>query len=155
MGTGIDLGDLVRNAVAVVVATRDAELRPELSRAWGPCLSDDGARLTVCVRAAPGSTMARNLEPGSPVAATLARLTSHTTVQLKGTVVEVGAPTPERLDAVHEHIAGFVAETAEVGVPEAVARELVGTDLTDLMTVTIEITERFDETPGPGAGRPL
>ena len=155
MGTGIDLGDLVRNAVAVVVATRDAELRPEMCRAWGPWLSEDGARLTVCVGAAPGSTMARNLEPGNPVAASLARLTSHTTVQLKGRVMEVGTPTPERLDAVHEHIAGFLVETAEVGVPEAVAQELVGTDLAELLSVTIAIIERFDDTPGPGAGRPL
>ena len=63
--------------------------------------------------------MARNLEAGSPVAAMLARLTSRTTVQLKGPVVEVAAPTQARLDAVSAHVDGFVAETALVGVPEA------------------------------------
>jgi hypothetical protein len=25
----------------------------------------------------------------------------------------------------------------------------------DLLTVTMEVTERFDDTPGPDAGRPL
>ena len=148
----IDIADLVRQGVAVIVATRDGELRPELSRAWGPALSEDGARLTVSVEAAPESAMARNLESGSPAAATLARLTSHTTVQLKGAVVEVAAPTHERLDAVTKHVDGFVAETAVVGVPESLARALVGPDLLD---VTIDIAERFDETPGSGAGRPL
>jgi hypothetical protein len=148
----IDIADLVRHGVAVIVATRDGESRPELSRAWGPALSEDGARLTVCVEAPPDSAMARNLESGSPVAATLARLASQTTVQLKGPVVEVAPPTQARLDAVAEHIDGFVAETAVVGVPESLARALVGRDL---LTVTIEVAERFDETPGSGAGRPL
>jgi len=148
----IDIAELARQGVAVIVATRDDELRPQLSRAWGPSLSDDGACLTVCVEAAPDSPMARNLASGSPVAATLARLTSHTAVQLKGPAIEVAAPTQARLDAVHEHIGHFIAETAVVGVPETLARALVGTDL---MTVTIEIAERFDDTPGPDAGQPL
>jgi hypothetical protein len=142
----------VRQGVAVIVATRDGELRPQLSRAWGPALSEDGERLTVCVETAPDSSMARNLESGSPAAAMLARLTSHTSVQLKGAVVEVATPTPDRLEAVTRHVDGFVAETAGVGVPEPLARALVGLDL---LTVTITVAERFDETPGPDAGRPL
>jgi hypothetical protein len=138
--------------VAVIVATRDRELRPELSRAWGPALSDDGERLTVCVEAAPDSAMARNLEPGSPAAAMVARLASHTSVQLKGAVVEVARPTQDQLDAVSQHVDGFVAETAVIGVPEPLARALVGPDL---LTVTIAVDERFEETPGPRAGREL
>jgi len=145
MGPGIEFAELVRQAVAVIVATRDAELRPEIGRAWAPVLSEDGVRLTVCIEAAPGSTMANNLEPGSPVAATFARLTSHTTVQMKGWVKESGPPTQERRDAVDEHIANLLVEAAEVGVPERLARTLVGTDL---LTVTIEIAEAFDDTPG-------
>jgi hypothetical protein len=138
--------------VAVVVATRDEELRPELSRAWGPALSEDGERLTLCVEAPPDSAMARNLRAGSPAAATVARLTSHTTVQLKGAVTEVSAPTADRLDAVTRHVDDFVAETAVIGVPEGLARGMVGPDL---LAVTIAVAERFDETPGAGAGRPL
>jgi len=148
----IDIAELVSEGVAVIVATRDAELRPELSRAWGPALSEDGERLTVCVEAEPHSAMERNLEPGSPASAFIARLTSHAGVQLKGSVVEVAAPTPDRLETVTRHVDGFVAETAGVGVPEPLARALVGPDL---LTVTIAVAERFDETPGPGAGRPL
>ena len=152
MAAEIDIDDLVRQGVAVIVATRDGASRPELSRAWAPELSEDGGRLTVCVEAAADSPMARNLEAGSPVAATVARLASHTTVQLKGPVVEIATPTQERLDAVTDHVDGFVAETAAVGVPESIARALVGPDL---LTVTIAVAERFDETPGPGAGKEL
>ena len=75
-------------------------------------------------QAAPNSAMARNLESGSPVAATVARLASQTTVQLKGPVVDVSSPTPDRLATVAAHVDGFVAETAVVGVPESIARAL-------------------------------
>ena len=96
--------------------------------------------------------MARNLASSSSAAAMLARLASHTTVQLKGTVVEVATPTQDRLDAVDDHVEAFVAETAAVGVPESIARALVAPDL---LTLTIEVSERFDETPGSRAGTPL
>jgi hypothetical protein len=67
---------------------------------------------------------------------------------VKGPVVEVAPPTQDRLGAVARHIDGFVAETSRIGVPESLARSLVGTDL---LTVTIEVTEQLDETPGPDA----
>jgi hypothetical protein len=148
----IDIADLVRQGVAVIVATRDEQLRPELGRAWGPALSEDGGRLTMCVEAPADSAMARNLAAGGPVAAMLARLASRATVQMKGPVLEVAPPTQARLDAVAAHVDGFVAETARVGVPEGIARALAGPDL---LTVTIAVAERSDETPGPGAGEPL
>ncbi len=90
MAAGIDIADLVRPGVAVVVATRDAELRPELSRAWGPALSDDGERLTVCVEARSELRDGAQPRSGSPVAVHLARLAPRTTVQLKGAVLEAG-----------------------------------------------------------------
>ena len=152
MGEPIDIAALVGQGVAVMVATRDGELRPEVGRAWGPSLSEDGARLSVCVEGGPDSAMARNLEAGSPVAAMITRLAAITSVQLKGRVVEVATPTQDRLDTVAEHVDRFVAETGMLGVSEATARALVGPEL---LAVTMEVTERFDETPGAGAGRAL
>lgn len=152
MGAGLDLQDLVSEGVAVIVATRDDELRPELSRAWGPSLSEDGACLTVCVEAAADSAMMSNLKAGAPVAATVARLVSHTTVQIKGRAVGVSVPTSERLAAVADHIERFLSEGEAVGMPKAFARGLIGHDL---MTVTIEVVEQTDETPGPDTGTPL
>ena len=152
MGEPIDIAALVGQGVAVMVASRDGELRPEVGRAWGPSLSQDGACLWVCVEGGPDSAMARNLESGSPVAAMITRLAAVTSVQLKGRVIEVAAPTQERLDAVAGHVDRFVAETGMLGVSEATARALVGPEL---LAMTMEVTERFDETPGAGAGRAL
>jgi hypothetical protein len=146
-----DLATMVRQGVAIMVATRDAGLRPEAGRGWGPVLSEDGARLTLCVEVAPDSAMADNLEHGSPVAAFLAQLTSRTSVQVKGRVVDVATPTQERLDAVTEHLDRFIAEMAVVGGREAIARAFVSPDL---LSVTIEVAERLDESMGSGGERP-
>lgn len=152
MAQGIDIADMARRGVAVMVATRDADLRPEVSRAWGPLLSEDGTQLSVCVEAPPGSAMARNLESGRPCAATMARLASPMIVQMTGPVLEAAAPTQDRLDAVATHIERFVVEAGSVGVPEAIARGMVGPDL---VAVTMQVSARTDETPGDRAGEPL
>ncbi len=146
----IDLGDLVRRGVAVIVATSDEAMRPELGRAWGPDLSADRGQLTICVEAPPGSAMARNLAVGAPVAATITRLTSAATVTLRGPVVAVAEPDPDRVDAVAGHVEAFVAEMAAVGAAESIARGLVGPHL---LCVTIEVAEQVTETPGTGVGR--
>lgn len=148
----IDIADLVRHGPAVVFAAGDGVAHVEIGRAWGPALTTDGRRLTVCVEAPPNSGMARTLARGTPAAATLARIASPASVQLKGPVVDVAAPTAERLAAVADHVDGFVAETARVGVGEATARALVAPDL---LSVTIDVVESVVDTPGPRAGTPL
>ena len=150
--TGV--ADLVRHGVAVVVATRDGALRPELGRAWGPTLSDDAEHLTVCVESPPGSVMARNLETGAPAAVTITRLASRATVRTAGPVVEVAAPAPDHREAVARHVEAFVAEMAAVGVPEALARAVVAPDL---VRVTIAVgaagaAARCDHSGGRGPG---
>jgi hypothetical protein len=144
---GIDLSELVRRGVAVVVATRDVRLRPDLARAWGPELSHDGARLTVCVEAPAGSRAQRNLVPGRTMAATLALISSAASVQLNGPVLAVGEPGPERLAAVADHVERFVQETAAVGAHEPIVRRMVGNEL---LAVTMELAAR----PGHSTAEP-
>jgi hypothetical protein len=147
-----DIGELAGQGVAVIVATRDGSLMPAVTRGWGPRLLEDGARLELCVDAPEGSATLENLRAGSPVAVTLSRPTSYLTVQLKGAVIAFGQPEPEAVHAAHEHVEAFVAETSAIGVPEGIVRVLVGSEL---VGVAIEVAERYDQTPGPGAGLPL
>ena len=152
MGEWAGLAQLVDEAAAVVAATCDQQRRPVLGRAWGPTLGADGRQLTVCVEAPAGGAMARNLQTGGPVAITLARLTSHRSVQCKGPLVRLAAPNDEALSAVAEHVERFVAEGAKAGMPSWFARGLVGREL---VTVTIDVAVATDETPGAEIGRPL
>jgi hypothetical protein len=138
--------------VAVVVATRDQQLRPAITRGWGRDAPGEGAALTLCVSAAPGSQTLSNLEDNGAVAVTFSLPTSYRTVQVKGAVVDLCAPTADHLARVEEHVAAFVDEVERVGVPRALARRFVGPDL---VAVCVAVRELYDQTPGPNAGRRL
>lgn len=147
-----DIAQLVQQGVAIVIGTRDADLRPAVSRAWGPELSGDGATLMLCVEAPPGSPTERNLRDGSPLAATFSLPSSYATAQLKGVVTAIEPPSPDRLAAVGRHADAFVTETSKVGMSPPLARRTVGTEF---LTVVVAVAERYDQTPGEGAGRAL
>jgi hypothetical protein len=134
------------------VATRDGELRPEVTRGWGPHVAGDGTALTLCVAATPDSATLANLQANGAIAATFSLPTSYRTVQLKGAVLDLRAPTAEDLARVEAHFAGFAAEVEQVGIPREAARRLVDPEL---VAVSFAVRELYDQTPGPNAGAPL
>jgi hypothetical protein len=150
MITAADIAELARQGIAVIVATRDERLRPAVTRGWGPVLSEDGCRLTLCLDAPDGSDTVANLRAGSPLAVTLGRPSTYLTAQLKGPLLEFGAPDDDALRLVAEHMEAFVVETNPLGVAEPVVRATLGDEL---VAVAMEVAERYDQTPGPGAGR--
>jgi len=110
--------------------------------------------MTLCIEAPDGSATRANLAVGEPVAVTLSRPTSYSTMQIKGIIASVQAPTSDDLDQVRTHADAFLAEVAQHGFSGTAAQRFVGTG-TGLQTVVIDVTERYDQTPGPDAGRAL
>jgi hypothetical protein len=148
----LDLRSFLREGVAVIVATCDERLRPEIARGWGPALAPDGAALTVCVGAAADSPMRANLERGGTAAATFSLPTTYRTVQVKGPVLEVCEPSDADLERTDEHLAAFAEQVARIGIPMSRAPRLRESAL---LAVRMEIRERYDQTPGPRAGAAL
>jgi hypothetical protein len=147
-----DLAAFVSRGVAIVVATRDEERRPALSRGWAPSISQDGAETTLCVAAAPGSATLANLEANGAIAVTLSDPPTYRTVQMKGEVVELCSPGAELLARVEEHFAAFAGELEQFGIPRDASRRFLDADL---VAVSFAVRERYDQTPGPSAGGPL
>jgi hypothetical protein len=138
--------------VAALVSTRDSDLQPEIVRAWGPEVSADGASLTVCVPAAPGSRTAANLESNGEVAALFVSSTDYRAIQVKGRVESLAAPTLDQLQLIEQHVLAFAARVRELGVNEANIRRLVQPDP---VAVRFAVRTVFDQTPGRTAGLPL
>lgn len=136
-----ELADFVCGAVAIVAATRDEQLRPQIHRGWGPQVSGDV--MTVCLDGAPPA-------PAAPLAVTCSRPSSYRTVQLKGAVTASGPMTEADRERVAAHVRELVVETTPLGV-EAIGR-LCADELT---TVTFVVAELFEQTPGPLAGTRL
>ena len=145
--------EFIHGGVAVGVATRDDDLRPEFARAWGPEVSADGRSLRLCVTAPEGSRMRANLEQNGAVAVGFSPPTIARAVQVKGVATVVTAPGDADLERVERHVRAFVAEAERIGAPpELSQRMFVGTGLA---AVQFSIDEVFDQTPGPTAGRRL
>jgi hypothetical protein len=147
-----DVAAFLRQGVAVVAATRDGELRPEITRCWAPELSADGCSLRICMSVGPGSKTISNLEQNGELAATFTLPTTYRSVQVKGTLRELAEPTPQELARVEQHIEAFVDQAEQVGVPRIIGSRFAEPPF---MAVTIEIHELYDQTPGAGAGRAL
>ena len=141
--------ELLLAGSATIVATRDHDLRPALTRGWGLAVSLDGETVTLCVGTPPTSAVLTNLEANGEIAVTCSRPTTYRTVQVKGTAAFLGPPTDEQLDAVEAQVAAFSAEVAQLGLPADSGALLVDAELT---AVTVTAREVFDQTPGPGAG---
>src|SRR5919197_5508773 len=124
MALDSDVAALVARGVAIIVATRDDELRPEITRGWGPQLAADRATLTICLGLSPGSKTRANLESNGAMAATFSQPTTYRTVQIKGVARALSDPPPAERERVDEHLAAFLAEAAQIGVPREAAHLL-------------------------------
>ena len=144
------MAEFVCSGVAIIVATRDGDLRPEIGRGWGPVV--DGSAVNLCITARAGSSTRANLESNGALAVTCSRPTTYRTIQLKGSVLEVREPQPADEGRVAEHLEAFTAEVRQLGLPPEFGETLVAGEL---LTVTFAVEELYDQTPGPGAGARL
>jgi hypothetical protein len=145
--------EFIQGGVAVGVATRDDDLRPEFARGWGPEVSADGCSLRLCVSAPEGSRMRTNLERHGAVAVGFSPPTIARAVQVKGVAAWVGEPEAADLERVERHVRSFVAEAERVGAPAQLSQRMFVRE--GLVAVQLSIDEVFDQTPGPTAGRRL
>lgn len=141
---------MMRNGVAIVVATTDEGGRPSLTRGWGPSCDQDAAVMSLMVTAPSGSSTLANLESNGAIAVTVSEPLTYETVQLKGRVEFVGAPSEDDRVAVLEHVDRFVTAVSQLGI--------VGGDQLfggDLRLVRFTVDQRYDQTPGDRAGKQL
>jgi hypothetical protein len=147
-----ELVSFLESGVAIVVATRDDDLQPEIARGWGLEVDTTAGTATLCLDAPPGSRTRTNLAGNGALAVTCSRPSTYRTVQLKGSALELREPTGEQLTAARRHLEAFVEEVGKVGVEPEGARTFLGDEL---VSVTFDVRELYDQTPGPRAGERL
>lgn len=145
------LKEFLESGVSIIVATRDAQLRPEAVRATGLQVADR-THVRLVIPAATGARTFENLEANGEVAFVASDPATYRTVQLKGRSAGV-APLDDagRADS-RRWLDAFTEATLRFGLRPTQIRNLW---LEDARQVRVEITAAFHQTPGPGAGRPL
>jgi hypothetical protein len=152
-----ELKTYLESGPSILVGTRDLGLVPEITRAWGPRVSEDRRSVSVCVPLATSAQTLDNLASNGRIAVTCALATDVKSVQLKGACIETMEPDATDLAAVEEHREAFAARNERIGVPRNLVEVLWRRELeTSPVLVKIRFVpeQTFDQTPGPDAGSP-
>lgn len=144
--------DLMGSGVDVYVGTRDAALRPESMLAMGLRADADRRHVVVYLPEALAAATLANLNDNGAVAVTLSRAGDLKTVQLKGTTTAIRPSDEADREFQLEYRAALAEQLAFVGVPRSATRRLVWWPS---LAVTVQISDVFDQTPGPKAGERL
>src|SRR5262245_44486926 len=112
-----ELKAFLESGPSVVLGTRDLELIPEITRAWGPRLSEDRRIVSVCCPLATSAAALDHLASNGRIALSCALPTNVKSVQLKGSFIEAMEPDAADLSAVEEHRKLFAARNERIGVP--------------------------------------
>jgi hypothetical protein len=147
-----DLKEFVESGVAAIVGTADLAGRPHVTYAWGPRVNEAGTGVALFIeRARVGTTLA-NVRATGRIAFTVADPVSYRSVQLKGRLTDDGEADGADEAWVERHRESFSVSTALVGDPPETIRNLW---MDDVVRLEFEVESAFDQTPGPGAGKPL
>ena len=155
---GDELKTFLEGPVSVLVGTRDSRLIPEITRAWGPRVSDDCRRISLCVPVATSGKTLDNLEANGEIAVTFSLPTNYRTFQVKGRHAAAAEPDSTDVEDVERHRDAFAMVNERMGLPrgriEAFWRGEIETSAV-LVKIFFAPEQVFDQTPGPSAGKKL
>jgi hypothetical protein len=135
---------------SLLVATRDARMRPALARCGAARLGPDGL-LRLAIPVPEGATVVANIEANGAIALTAALPITFRTLQVKGADAH-RAPWPEQERWVDVHRRAFIEEAVRIGADRASVGEMWSTRFVSIAFTPAEV---FDQTPGPSAGLAL
>lgn len=137
---------------AVHVATRDAELRPDIVHGVGFASGPAPGLLTIYLPHATSARSVANLRENGLVAVALAEPLTHRTVQVKGRCAMLRDARPAERADIEQCLGEFARQVGVLGMPPAVLRAL---SHWPAHAVEMSVDAVFEQTPGPGAGAPL
>ena len=147
-----ELAAFLSSPVLQIIGTHDAAGRPDIGRGHGAAVDAAAGRIDVLFSRWLWPGTAANLSANGTMALTFARARDYAAYQIKGTAVLIDAGDLH-LRVSHDYDAGI----REALMAQGVASPLIDTWLTDRDPVVarVTVTEIFEQTPGPRAGRAL
>jgi hypothetical protein len=145
-----DLFSLLDGPSIMHLATRDAELQPTSTFAFGLQNAGNGREVTVFLPATVAPRMIANLRDNGEMALNLIRPTDHRAVQIKG--MWLGERRTDDADRafVERYRDALTQELGLVGVPRSIWRRVLWWPS---LALRMEVREVYVQTPGPKAGQ--
>ena len=146
---------MVDRGVSVIVASRNAALRPSIMRGVGSAISADGTQVTVFLRRSQSRQLMQDIEAGGGLAVVFSEPPTHRTLQLKARQASLRPASPTDQPQLAHYLASMQCELAQVGYGPEFAAAMLSAPLEDVVAVQFTPESAFDQTPGPRAGIPL
>jgi hypothetical protein len=132
------------------LATRNAELQPVSTFAFGLQTTGDGREVTVFLPATVAPGMIANLRDNGEMAVSVIRPTDHRALQLKGMWLGERRTSDADRAFVEGYRDALTQELGLVGVPRSIWRRVVWWPS---LALRMEVREVYVQTPGPKAGQ--
>jgi hypothetical protein len=146
---------MMTRGVSVIVGSRDARMQPSLMRAVGSKVEPGGSEITVYLVRAQSRQLIQDIAATGHVAVVFCEPASHRTVQVKPSRARLRQATPEDAPVLARYLASMEHEIQCVGYPPAMTRAMLAHQLDDVVAVSLQPEQAFDQTPGPKAGSTL
>lgn len=149
-----EAADFIRSGLSITLAAASPACVPSLSRALAAeVVGEDELRVFLIANTA--QAVLRDLECSWRVAIVFSRPSTHRTLQIKGRLVGIDPVDEAWLETVHRQMEAFSADLRLIGHAPGFASTLLGFERRGLRCLRVRAETGFQQTPGPGAGRPL
>lgn len=150
-----DLLAMMARGVSVIVGSRDDALRPSVMRAVGSDVGAGGSLITVYLARSQSRQLLQDIAATGEVAVVFSEPASHRTVQVKARRATLRAAADADRPLLERYVRSMEREILRVGYAPELTRAMLSHRLDDVVAVTFEPEQAFDQTPGPRAGNPM
>lgn len=147
-----DLLAMMVRGVSVIVASRDATLRPSLMRAVGSRVDEGGRQITVYVSRRQSRQLVQDIAASGHIAVVFSEPSTHRTVQVKATQVAMRNAEAADEAVLAAYLRSMEHEITLVGHAPPLTRAMLAHRIDDIVALSFAPEQVFDQTPGPRAG---
>ena len=149
-----DNAAFIQGGVSVIVATRNAEYVADVVRGCGCRVSRDRRRVTVLVEPSRADTLLEDIAANGMIAVVFSQPSTHRTIQLKGSDARIVKVTAADRAIAARHLQDWSEDLCRIGYTPEFASAVRGV-APRLAAIAFTPSAAFQQTPGPGAGKPL
>lgn len=144
--------EMMERGVSANVASRDAQLRPSMMRAVGSLVEDGGRRITVYLARRQSRQLVLDIAATGHIAVVFSEPHSHKAVQVKASRAQLRNAAESDRPVLARYLASMKVAVARVGFRPELTRAMLAHDLDDVVAISFEPEQAFDQTPGAKAG---
>lgn len=146
---------MVDKGVSTIVGFCDANLRPSIMRALGSSITPGGESVTVYLSRKQSRQLLLDVAATGRIAVVFSEPFSHRTLQVKASQARIRAAQASDQALLQRYLAAMEHEIARVGFEARFTRAMFALNLEDVVAISFEPEEAYDQTPGPKAGTAL